>query len=88
MVLKPARAASTTENHPPSRGELGGDGLELHHGGFPVKHRIIAIIIIPAYPLLAVIGLCHYIAMRFAPEPVWPEDMAAESSTAPDAAPA
>jgi len=41
-----------------------------------------AFMLIPLYPLLALWGLGHYIAMRFAPDAVWPTDMDAESKSA------
>lgn len=42
-----------------------------------------AFMLIPLYPLLLLWGLGHYIAMRYAPEAVWPADMDAESKSSP-----
>ena len=42
----------------------------------------LALLYIPAYPILAVLGLCHYIATRSEPVAAWPSSMDLESSNA------
>ena len=49
----------------------------------PWYEFVLAAILIPGYPIFALMGLGHYIAMRFAPAAIWPDAMDAESKSAP-----
>jgi len=47
--------------------------------GAAVANALVALITLPLLPLFFLLGIANYVALRFAPEARWPEDMDAES---------
>ena len=49
----------------------------------PVMLALNIVLSMLLFPLLALMGIGHYIAMRVAPEPVWPDQMPPTRSAQP-----